>query len=165
MTETLWLHDIRDATAFVAAIAVKSPLRLEWHDDADLREYLLGELWILSTRYDATASSISFATWPATRSGSGSSTGRGSASADRDGSFEVTSTNGHGPNSSALTTSSVSIFWSGLSPRSTAILRQVGTRLLEGYSEIEIGRELGTSSSSISQLLRELRAELVRLEA
>ena len=62
VAETLSLHDVRDATAFVAAIAVKSPLRLEWHDDADLREYLLGELWILSTRYDATASSISFAT-------------------------------------------------------------------------------------------------------
>jgi predicted transcriptional regulator len=34
-----------------------------------------------------------------------------------------------------------------------AIARQIGTRVSEGFSETEIARELGTSSSSVSQLL------------
>ena len=38
---------------------------------------------------------------------------------------------------------------------------RLGLGLSEGFSETEIARELGTSSSSVSQLLGELREELV----
>jgi DNA-binding CsgD family transcriptional regulator len=50
-----------------------------------------------------------------------------------------------------------------LSERGQAILRQVGTRLSEGYTPGEIGRELGISKSSVLGLVDELRTELERL--
>jgi RNA polymerase sigma factor (sigma-70 family) len=56
---TLRFHDVRDATAFVAAIAAKSSLRLGYHDAEDLRQYLLVELWKLSERYEPRGVSFS----------------------------------------------------------------------------------------------------------
>jgi hypothetical protein len=47
-------------------------------------------------------------------------------------------------------------------PRSTAILRLVATPISEGYSPIEIARELGTSLSWVSIRLDELRDEIER---
>jgi DNA-binding NarL/FixJ family response regulator len=41
-------------------------------------------------------------------------------------------------------------------------MRQVTTRLAEGYTPREIAAELGTSTSSVSAMLRELREELGR---
>ena len=55
----LQLHDVRDAEAFVAAIANRSQLELGPDDDADLRQFLLTELWLLSTRYEARGGSFS----------------------------------------------------------------------------------------------------------
>ena len=66
LAERLEFWDVRDAAAFVGGIVVKSPLRLSWHDDADLREYLLGELRILSTKYEPEASTVSFSSWAGT---------------------------------------------------------------------------------------------------
>jgi hypothetical protein len=60
-------------------------------------------------------------------------------------------------------TMSLAVNWSRLSPRGTAIAKQVGTRLSEGYSPREIACELQTSSSSVSLLLAELQAEVRRL--
>jgi hypothetical protein len=41
-----------------------------------------------------------------------------------------------------------------------AIARQIGTRLLDGYTPREIAKELGTSTVSVSALVDELRREL-----
>jgi DNA-binding CsgD family transcriptional regulator len=50
-----------------------------------------------------------------------------------------------------------------LSERGQAILRQVGTRLSEGYTPGEIGRELGISRRLVLALVDELRTETIRL--
>ena len=50
-----------------------------------------------------------------------------------------------------------------LSPRRQAILRTVGISISQGYSPVEIARELGTSSSWVLNRLDELRNELERL--
>ena len=55
------------------------------------------------------------------------------------------------------------INWSTLSPRGTAIARQIGTRVLDGYTPREIASELGTSTKWVSTRLDELRVELERL--
>ena len=44
----LQLYDVRDAEAFVAAIANRSQLGVGPDDSEDLRQYLLTELWVLS---------------------------------------------------------------------------------------------------------------------
>jgi DNA-binding CsgD family transcriptional regulator len=41
--------------------------------------------------------------------------------------------------------------------------RQIGSRLVHGYSLTEIAGELGTSPRSVSKLLAELRDELVSM--
>ena len=69
--------------------------------------------------------------------------------------------NGRSESLSASTAPS-EIDWSTLSPRGTAIARQIGTRLLEGYTPREIASELGTSTRWVSSRLDELRAELER---
>jgi DNA-directed RNA polymerase specialized sigma24 family protein len=56
----LQLHDIDDAVRFCAAIVAKSNLRLSYHDNEDLRQYLVTELWRLSERYEP--GGISFST-------------------------------------------------------------------------------------------------------
>ena len=43
-----------------------------------------------------------------------------------------------------------SIDWSMLSPRGTAIARQIGSRLIEGYSRTEIAAQLGTTQRWVS---------------
>jgi hypothetical protein len=43
------LHDIDDAERFCASIVAKSNLQLGYHDAEDLRQYLVTELWRLST--------------------------------------------------------------------------------------------------------------------
>ena len=160
VTEALSLHDIRDATAFVAAIAVKSPLKLSWHDDADLRESCSASSGF-SLRSTNPGQALSASpVGPAPFSDCAVSTGAGNGSDARVGSSPNTFTNGHGPSSFVSTTASLPLS-TALSPRGMAIARQIGTRLSEGFSETEIARELGTSSSSISQLLSELREELV----
>lgn len=50
----LQLHDLRDAEAFVAAIANRSELDLSWSDREDLEQFLLETCWELSLRYDPT---------------------------------------------------------------------------------------------------------------
>jgi hypothetical protein len=62
----LRLHDVDDGVRFVGAIANRSRLDLSYHDAEDLRQYLVTELWLLSTRYDPAASGISFSTWAGT---------------------------------------------------------------------------------------------------
>ncbi len=42
-------------------------------------------------------------------------------------------------------------------------MRQIGTRMAEGFSETEIARELGISRHSVMAMLDQTRAELVRL--
>ena len=61
---TLQLHDVRDAEAFVVAIASRSQLELGLDDAEDFRQYLLAELWVLSTRFEP--GGISFSSWAAT---------------------------------------------------------------------------------------------------
>jgi DNA-binding CsgD family transcriptional regulator len=73
------------------------------------------------------------------------------------------STNGRGASSSVSTTPKLEVDWTRLSPRGTAIARQIGSRLLEGYSPREIGRQLGTTTRWVSNRLDELRDELERL--
>jgi hypothetical protein len=62
----LRLHDVDDGVRFAGAIANRSRLELSYHDAEDLRQYLVTELWLLSTRYDPAVSSISFSTWAGT---------------------------------------------------------------------------------------------------
>jgi DNA-binding CsgD family transcriptional regulator len=50
-----------------------------------------------------------------------------------------------------------------LSQRAEATLRQIGSRMAEGYSETEISAELGISRHSVIARLDEAKAELVRL--
>ena len=61
----LELHDVRDAEQFARAIAARSNLRLSYHDTDDLHEYLLSELWVLSTRYNP-GGTVSFSSWAGT---------------------------------------------------------------------------------------------------
>ncbi|HEX3268506.1 MAG TPA: hypothetical protein VHQ98_11035 [Gaiellaceae bacterium] len=56
------MHDVDDAFGFVCAIVSRSNLELGFPDREDLREYLLGELWILSTRFDGSRGSR-FSIW------------------------------------------------------------------------------------------------------
>jgi hypothetical protein len=58
----LRLHDVDDGERFAGAITNRSRLKLSYHDAEDLRQYLFTELWLLSTRYDPAASSVSFST-------------------------------------------------------------------------------------------------------
>jgi len=60
----LELHDIRDAAAVVSSVVRTSKLELRFHEREDLEQYLLGELWILSLRYEP--GGISFSTWATT---------------------------------------------------------------------------------------------------
>lgn len=50
-----------------------------------------------------------------------------------------------------------------LSPRTEATLRQIGSRLVEGFSPKEIANEFGTSSSLVLARMAEAQAELCRL--
>jgi len=52
------------------------------------------------------------------------------------------------------------IDWTSLSPRRQATVRQIGSRLLEGYSPSEIATELGISLNSVRAALADLRAEI-----
>jgi DNA-binding NarL/FixJ family response regulator len=79
------------------------------------------------------------------------------------GNSKIASTNGSSPRSSVSTTSSLPIPWEMLSQRAEATLRQIGSRMTEGYSETEIAVELGISRHSVMARLAEARAELVRL--
>jgi len=71
--------------------------------------------------------------------------------------------NDHGSSSSHSTTTSLAIPWGALSPGKTAVLRQFGTRLAEGYSTKEIASEFGTSNSLVLARLAEAQEELCRL--
>jgi hypothetical protein len=62
----LRLHDVDDGVRFAGAIAARSRLNLSYHDAEDLRQYLVTELWLLSTRYDPAVSSVSFSAWAGT---------------------------------------------------------------------------------------------------
>jgi DNA-binding NarL/FixJ family response regulator len=66
--------------------------------------------------------------------------------------------------SSHSTTASAAptIAWANLSPRSTAILRQVAIPISAGYLPSEIARDLKTSVRWISERLDELRGEIER---
>jgi DNA-directed RNA polymerase specialized sigma24 family protein len=55
----LSLHDVDDASRFVASIVTRSNLRLSYHDAEDLHQYLLGEAWKLSLRYKPGGGSFS----------------------------------------------------------------------------------------------------------
>lgn len=46
------------------------------------------------------------------------------------------------------------------SPRQLALIRQVSSRLLDGWSEREIAADLGTSTSFVSGCVRLMRDEL-----
>ena len=75
-------------------------------------------------------------------------------------SLEFDPAGGHALSSSRSTMPS-EIEWTQLSPRGAAIARKIGSRLSDGYTKSEIAIELGTTSSWVSAMLRELRAELV----
>lgn len=98
------------------------------------------------------------------RSGAGSLTGNDPDTGPA-GSLPTRSTNGRDPSSSVSmqTTATIVIRWEELSERGAALMRQVGTRICEGYSETEIAKELQTSTRSISAALVELQDELRRL--
>jgi DNA-directed RNA polymerase specialized sigma24 family protein len=53
--------------------------------------------------------------------------------------------------------------WGMLSERTEATLRQIGSRMTEGFTETEIACELGISRHSVMARLDEAKAELVRL--
>ena len=74
----------------------------------------------------------------------------------------ASSTNGH-VSLWIDSTMSLVVNWSELSPRGTAIMRQVGTRMAEGYTTSAIASELLTSNSSILRLIAELQDELRQL--
>ena len=128
----LQLHDVRDAEAFVAAIANRSQLELGPDDDEDLRQYLLAELWLLSVRYEPSRNRAFSAyavailrrravDWQRQRHG------------ERSGSSKIASTNGrHDPSSSHSTTATIVAHWEGLSTRGAALMRQVGILRLAG---------------------------------
>jgi hypothetical protein len=99
---------------------------------------------------------------PAQLSARDSSTGSANASVGRNGSSAIEPTNGHAQKSSVSTIPS-EVNWSTLSERGQAILRQVGTRLSEGYTPGEIGHELGISRRLVLGLVDELRTELERI--
>jgi hypothetical protein len=52
--------------------------------------------------------------------------------------------------------------WHALSPRSRAILRTIAIPISAGFSEAEVANMLGTSTSSVSSWMAELRDELER---
>jgi DNA-binding NarL/FixJ family response regulator len=79
------------------------------------------------------------------------------------GSSKIAPTSANGLSFSVSTTSSLLIPWEMLSQRAEATLRQIGTRMAEGYSETEISVELGISRHSVIARLDEVKAELVRL--
>lgn len=58
LTSTLALHDVRDAEAFCASILRRKGIPV----DEDTLAYLVGECWILSTRFDGTQGSR-FSAW------------------------------------------------------------------------------------------------------
>jgi len=89
-------------------------------------------------------------------------TGAEHATVGRVGSSPVASTNENGLPSSASKRSSA-IDWTMLSARAQAILRTIAVPISNGFSLIEIGRELGISQPSVLRLLGELRDELERL--
>jgi hypothetical protein len=83
-------------------------------------------------------------------------------SSGRSGNAETGSTNGAAPSSSRSTTRQIR--YERLSPRGTAVMRQIMTRvILDGLTPTEIGYELGTSRRWVSQQIDELRAEIERL--
>jgi DNA-binding NarL/FixJ family response regulator len=83
--------------------------------------------------------------------------------AERSGSSKIAPTSANGLSFSVSTTSSLLIPWEMLSQRAEATLRQIGSRMTEGYSESEIARELGISRFSVIARLDEAKAELIRL--
>jgi len=71
----------------------------------------------------------------------------------------VAPTNGNGPSLSRWPSS---IDPAALSPRALATLRQIATRLSEGFTLYETARELGIRPSYAERLLDDLRDELAR---
>jgi DNA-binding NarL/FixJ family response regulator len=92
------------------------------------------------------------------------SIGSGENTAGRNGASRITPTHANGHNSSVSTHSPSTISLDLLSPRGQAIARQIGTRMVQGFSLTEIARELETSQRSISALVDELRGELEELQ-
>jgi hypothetical protein len=76
----------------------------------------------------------------------------------------VVSTNGRGLSCSASTwTVPTEIDFDQLSTRGLAILRQIATPIVNGYSVTEIARATGTTRSWVLTRLDELREEINRL--
>ncbi len=61
LAQRLELHDIRDTEGFITSIVAAARLNLRYHDNEDLRAYLIEETWILSTRYQP--GGLRFSTW------------------------------------------------------------------------------------------------------
>jgi hypothetical protein len=160
MAAALKLHDIDDAAQFVAIIVTRSGLRLSFHDREDSNSFSWSKFGGSASATSPESSGEDLRSGPTSLSASASSTGKGNDSGGLGG--EVTSESSHG-SSASTPTIPTEIVWETLSKRGQAILRQVGTRLSDGYTPSEIGRELGISRSSVSSLVDELRTELERL--
>jgi hypothetical protein len=157
LAERLCLHDIDDTVAFCGAIVGRSGIELSHYEREDLVAHLVGEAWIISTKYDESVG-VAFSAWATLTLSGAWSTGNGSGSAAPPGSSRTASTNGRGPSSSVSITNEIS--WTNLSDRGLAILRTVATSASQGYSPREIGHGLGISGPSALRLLDELREEL-----
>ena len=157
----LQLYDVRDAEAFVAAIANRSQLGVGPDDSEDLRQYLLTELWVLSTRYEP--GGVNFSAWAIATLRLRVIDWQRQRFGRRRWKFSGAPTNGRESRPSVTTTSSLPIPWGQLSPRTEATLRQIGSRLVEGFSPKEIANEFGTSSSLVLARMAEAQAELCRL--
>ncbi len=78
-----------------------------------------------------------------------------------------TSSNGSEPSGcrsvSTFQVPPMAIHWEQLSPTTIAYLRQVATRLVDGFSAREIANELGTSTYSMNAAREHARQELAQL--
>ena len=59
LASTLRLHDVTDTEALCLHVVKTSRLPLTWHEKEDLCAHLIGEAWVLSTRYEPGARSFS----------------------------------------------------------------------------------------------------------
>jgi DNA-binding CsgD family transcriptional regulator len=152
----LSLHDIDCVESFSVAIVKRSRLRLNFHEHEDLvcyRSKPPGSSRSASDREESPSPHSQDG-----RSGCESWTGNESTMGERSGNSPGSLTSANSPGLSVSMSNAID--WTTLSPRAQAILRTVATPISQGFSLVEIARELGTSPSWVSSRIQELRVEL-----
>ena len=163
------LFDIDDVERFASRIVERSRLELSYHDREDLLASLIFECWRCANDYDPSRAAFStFATyklraavvtWLRT---SNERCGRTGFVGGRT-IWKYKNKPDHVRPQRILISFDDDARLVDTLAGGTAIARQIGTRLLEGYTPGEIGKELGISRCSVSSLVDELRSEIERL--